>query len=72
MHQHKAGQGLNAALPWQAPLHLCLQVAQVDAAVHQQCATGGGQHRADGVVELVFQLSGKLLDGVLGGDQTGG
>jgi len=41
-HQQKAGEGLDAAFPGQAPLHLGFQVAEVDAAVHEKRATGRG------------------------------
>ena len=69
-HEDETGQGFYASFAGQVPLHLSFEVAEVEAAVHEHCAAGGGEDGEGGGVELVFQFAGKLLDGVLGGDQS--
>ena len=53
-------------------MHLRFQVAQIHAAIHQQCAAGRGQGGQGRRVEFVFEFAGKLLDGVLGSNQADG
>jgi len=42
-HEEEAGQRLHAALAGQDPLHLRFEIAQVDAAIHQQGAGSRGE-----------------------------
>src|ERR1035437_2127033 len=69
-HENEAGQGFYATFTGQVPLHLGFEVAEVEAAVHQHYSASGGEGGEGGGVELIFQFAGKLLDGVLGGDQA--
>ena len=54
--EEKAGEGFNATIAGEAPLHLGFKVAEVDAAIHEESAGRGGDDGARGVVEFVVRV----------------
>ena len=46
--QDEAGQGFYAAFAGQVPLHLGLEVAEIEAAIHQYCTAGDGEDGESG------------------------
>ena len=71
-HEEEAGEGFYATFSGEFPLHLGLEVAEVNAALEEQGSGGGGEDGPGGVVEFVVELAGELLDGVFYGDEADG